>query len=302
MFESLVCRVRGFFVPQENWMYRTALQLKRQRELQALWVGIVAFFMPVLLYYSNRTAECFRDSISHTYYTPFWGDVLVALSAFVGLSLLFYRGQSKAERILAMVAGVSAVVVAIIPATGTGCEMSYAPSRIFMHTNSDVLVSKAFSPGAYYSIIHGIAAGVLFLILTIFSLFVFTAIDPANEYQSALDNRNKRIRNRIYKITGYIMLCTLILLAANKFLGFPDCDSFDPLKGIGKIGRVCEADDKIFKSLVWDKLNLTFYFEWAALASFGVAWFVKGRGGGFLLLDEFPNRVLSKPWWWVKRN
>jgi hypothetical protein len=292
-------RMQEFFKPDEDWPLKTEPQFKRQREIQALWIGIIAFLIPALLYYSNRTAPCFRDSISHTYYTPFWGDVFVALTSFVGLFLLFYRGQSKPERWLAIIAGVSAVIIAIVPTTGSGCEITYAPSRIFLYTDTDKKVADAFVSGNWFSAIHGIAASVLFLMLTIFSLFVFTATDDTNPYQRSGENRNKRIRNTIYKITGVIMLATLILLAGNKFFGFPDCDIFDPELGIGNNGLTCTAG-KVFTSKIWDDLNLTFYFEWLALASFGIAWFVKGRGGGFLLLDETPNQIISKPWWWVE--
>ncbi len=294
-------RVQSYFEPQEKWALETSLQFKRQREIHALWIGIIAFSMPALLYYSNRTSECFRDTISHTYYTPFWGDVFVALTTFVGISLLFYKGQSQAERVLAVIAGISAVIVAIIPTTGTGCEITYAPSRIFLFSDTDKMLKNAFIPGERFSTIHGIAAGILFLMLTIFSAFVFTATDKTNDYQRNSNSRNKRIRNTIYKITGGVMLITLILLAVNKFFGFPDCDIFNPSLGIEGKNLICENDDKLFSSPNWDRLNLTFYFEWAALASFGIAWFVKGRGGGFLLLDETPNQTISKPWWWSKK-
>jgi hypothetical protein len=297
---TLFKRVQSYFEPQKGWALETALQFERQRQIHALWIGIIAFIMPALLYYSNRTAECFRDTISHTYYTPFWGDVFVALTTFVGLFLLFYKGQSRAERVLAIIAGVSAVIVAIVPTTGTGCEIAYAPSRIFVFNDTDKMLAEAFLPGDNFATIHGIAAGVLFLMLTIFSLFVFTATDITNKFQTKAGTRNKAIRNTIYKITGAVMFITLILLAANKFFGFPDCDVFDPTLGIGKSGSVCEDNDKLFTSPVWDRLNLTFYFEWAALAAFGIAWFVKGRGGGFLLLDETPDQTFTKPWWWPK--
>lgn len=287
-------QVQKCFEPQKGWALETSLEFKRQRELHALWIGIIAFTMPALLYYSNQTSECFRDTISHTYYTPFWGDVFVALTAFVGVSLLFYKGQSKAERLLAIIAGIGAVIVAIVPTTGTGCETTYATSRVFLFSDTDKILKDAFIPGEMYSTIHGVAAGVLFLMLTIFSVFVFTAIDKTNNYQMKSDNRNKRIRNTVYRITGGVMLATLILLAMNKFFGFPDCDIFDPSLGIGESRLTCEKGDKLFSSLIWDELNLTFYFEWAALASFGIAWFVKGRGGGFLLLDENPNQTISK--------
>lgn len=291
--------IQNFFRPQRGWALEKEVQFKRQREIQALWIGIIAFCMPALLYYSNRISDCFRDTISHTYYTPFWGDVFVALTSFVGLFLLFYRGQSKAERWLAIIAGISAVTVALIPTTGSGCETSFTDSRIFLFSDADENVTSAFSPGPYFEEIHGIAAGILFLILTIFSLFVFTATDETNPDQRKVGNRNKKIRNIIYAVTGLIMVTCLALLAVNKFFGFPDCDIFNSNIGIQKPALHCEGG-RFTYSAFWDVHNLTFYFEWLALAAFGVAWFVKGRGGGFLLLDENSDRILSKPWWLQK--
>jgi len=288
--------LQSFFKPQADWPLETDVQFKRQREIQALWIGIIAFIMPTLLYYSNRVSDCFRDTISHTYYTPFWGDVFVALTSFVGLFLLFYRGQSKAERWLAIIAGISAVVVALVPTTGSGCETTFIYSRIFLLENDNGIVSSAFLPGKYFAQIHGIAAGVLFLMLTIFSLFVFTATDETNPDQRKAGNRNKKIRNIIYAMTGVIMVTCLVLLALNKFFGFPDCDIFNPEIGIAKPALHCQAGG-YFSSAFWDIYNLTFYVEWLALAAFGIAWFVKGRGGGFLLLDEKPNQIISRPWW-----
>lgn len=289
--------IQKYFEPQKDWVFYTAIQFKRQREIQALWIGIIAFLLPAMLYYSNRTAECFRDTISHTYYTPFWGDVFVALTSFVGLFLLFYRGQSKPERLIALIAGVSAVIVAIIPTTGSGCEITYAPSRVFLFEDTDKTLATAFLPHEWFAAIHGIAAGILFLMLTIFSMFVFTATDETNPYQLQADNRNKSIRNGIYVFTAVVMFSTLILLAVNKLFGFPDCDIYNPAIGIGQSELICD-EGKIFTSPNWDRYNITFYFEWAALAAFGAAWFVKGRGGGFLLLDETPDQIISKPWWW----
>lgn len=48
----------------------------------------------------------------------------------------------------------------------------------------------------------------------------------------------------------------------------------------------------------FDRNKLTFFSEWAGLALFGIAWFAEGRGNGFLLLDEAPNQIVSRPWCW----
>jgi len=127
--------------------------------------------------------------------------------------------------------------------------------------------------------------------LAIFNLFVFTAADRNNDYQMLDDNSNKRIRNCIYKWCGGLMIFTIASLAIGLKADFGSCDAFALTTGIFNTAPTCEP-------AFWDKYNLTFHGEWAGLALFGIAWFVKGRGGGFLLLDETPNQIISKPWWW----
>ena len=90
--------VQGLFQPQDDWPLQSLGQFKRQRQTQALWIGVMAFLLPVFLYFGNSGADCFRDSISHSYYLPFWGDVFVAITFSIGVLLLFYRGQSRSER------------------------------------------------------------------------------------------------------------------------------------------------------------------------------------------------------------
>ncbi len=289
---GLTTRLQRFFEPQEGWPLETLTQFKRQREIQALWIGILAFLLPIFLYYGNRTADCFRDSISHSYYIPFWGDVFVATACSVGLFLMFYRGQSCPERALAIFGGICAMVVAVQPTNASGCDDIIAQSRIFFETSADAVVSTAYPhPDDITGKVHLTAAVLLFIVLAIFNLFVFTATDKSNDYQTKQDNPNKRRRNRIYQICGWLTIITIGSLAIGLTFGFKSCDAFAVTTGIFNTAPVCEP-------AFWDRNDLTFYGEWAALALFGIAWFVKGRGGGFLLLDENPTQWISKPWWW----
>ncbi|MEP5083058.1 MAG: hypothetical protein ABJR46_16520 [Tateyamaria sp.] len=284
--------IQSFFVPQDDWPLKTLVQFKQQRQIQALWVGILAFLLPIFLYYGNRTSGCFRDSISHSYYIPFWGDVFVATTCSVGLFLMFYRGQSKPERALAVLGGICAMVVALNPTNGSGCDDIIAHSGIFFENSGDAIVSTAFPPlDDITGIIHLRAAVLLFVVLAIFNLFVFTATDKNNDYQAKQDNRNKLIRNWIYTICGVLMVITIGTLAYGLTADFDSCDAFSKTEGIFGPVPACEPG-------FWDRNNLTFYGEWAGLALFGIAWFVKGRGGGFLFLDETPNQIISRPWWW----
>jgi len=293
---AIITKIQEFFEPQDGWALETLTQFKRQRQIQALWIGILAFLLPIFLYYGNRTSECFRDSISHSYYIPFWGDAFVATTCSVGLFLMFYRGQSFPERALAIFGGVCAMVVALNPTNGSGCDDVIAQSRIFFESGGDTIVSTAFPPPSDITgKVHLWAAILLFVVLAIFNLFVFTATDKNNDYQTKQDNPNKRIRNRIYAICGTLMVANLVILLVG--FGFKSCDAFSASTGLFQPGQFCSTDHR-FDSHFWDRNNLTFYGEWAGLALFGIAWFVKGRGGGFLLLDETANQIISKPWWW----
>lgn len=290
---GILTKIQEFFEPQPGWALETPQQFKRQRQIQALWIGILAFLLPIFLYVGNRTSECFRDSISHSYYIPFWGDVFVATTCSVGLFLMFYRGQSCPERALAIFGGICAMVVALQPTNGSGCDHLIAESRIFFEMPFDKHVPTAFPhPDDITGRFHLTAAILLFVVLAIFNLFVFTATDQNNDYQLRADNRNKRIRNRIYRICGALMVLTIASLAIGLKFDFGSCDAFSQETGIFALNQKCSEIG------FWDRYNITFYGEWAGLALFGIAWFVKGRGGGFLLLDEKPNQTISKPWWW----
>lgn len=207
--------------------------------------------------------------------------------------MMFYRGQSCAERALAIFGGICAMIVALQPTNGSGCDTLIAESRIFFELVTDTKLSTAFPPqGHATGKIHLTAAVLLFIVLAIFNLVIFTATDKYNDYQLRADNRNKRIRNCIYQWCGGLMILTILSLAIGLKIDFGSCDAFSSETGIFAPAPACD------KLGFWDRHNLTFYGEWAGLAVFGIAWFVKGRGGGFLLLDETPNQIISKPWWW----
>ena len=269
--------IRELIKPDQEWILKTPEQFRRQREIQALWIGILAFSMPAFLYYSARNGVGFRDTISHFYYAPFLGDFFIIVTTCIGLLLLFYRGQSFFERCLAVAAGICAILVAFVPTTTSGLEVSELPSRIFafqLPMQAGELPENSFlEKRPEFALIHGAMAAGLFSILAFFSLFVFTALDNDNELQSAPGNKNKLIRNWIYKISGCVIAICVLALAANKIWD---------LEGGGNFP-------------IWDRKNLTFHFEWLALASFGISWIVKGRAGGFMLRDDKPNQIFALP-------
>ena len=207
----------------------------------------------------------------------------------------FYRGQSKRERYLAVAGACCAILVALNPTDGSGCDTLLIGSRVFyIETGGTALTSAFPNAGSLQGEIHLKSAIALFLVLAVFNLFVFTATDKFNKLQSAPNNRNKRIRNAIYRATGIAMIASLIGLGFG--FQFIDCDAFDSKLGLLKIGNVC-TDQHWYDAKFVDEQNWFFYLEWACLACFGISWIVKGRAGGWLLLDEKPNQIISRPSW-----
>ncbi|MEA3369135.1 MAG: DUF998 domain-containing protein, partial [Candidatus Ratteibacteria bacterium] len=175
--------------------------------------------------------EIIQESISHYYHTGM-RDVFVGALCAVALFMFFYSGYDKWDDWAGNAAGFFAIGVALFPATEAG---------------SSNLIGK----------IHLACAAFFFLILTVFSLFLFTK-------KGSNPTPQKLIRNKIYVICGLIMITCLISIV-------------------------------IYKNLIHnDNSESWFLFgaETVALIAFGVSWFTKG---GSLYPDkENQNTVPDK--------
>ena len=90
---------------------------------------------------------------------------------------------------------------------------------------------------------HFASAAALFLVLSYFSLILFTKSGPAQTPQ-------KKRRNRIYRVCGVVMLLCIISIGLYSWL----------------------LDDTAVSSL-----NPVFWLESFMLWAFGISWFVKGE-------------------------
>lgn len=179
------------------------------------WIGILLPFVLMFGVFLIFKGEVIQASISHYYYTGM-RDVFVGALCAVALFMFFYTGYNIWDDLAGHAAGFFAVGVAWFPTTEVG------PST---------LIGK----------IHFICAAALFIILAIFSLFLFTQ-------KGSKPSPQKLIRNKIYIICGVIMVVCLIAIF-------------------------------IYYNLIHDnnpESCFVFCAETVALMAFGVSWLTKG--------------------------
>ncbi len=247
-------------------------------------VGQFAIGLPVVLslvVWLNGGVQ--MKSISHYYYTPIGGDILVGMLSIIGVILiLFYRykglNAEAADRarqmgreadsannlrnaLLAKLAGLAALGVAFIPTEGW--EPTDAKGTL-----------PGFLPDQFVGLAHSLSAGLMFCILGYFSAFVFTQVQSktsTNECRldGSLTARKIR-RNRWYRGMGIVIFLAVFALLAKTV-----AVRLDPNGGSGWLGW-------------WDGKRITFWVETAALVAFGLSWMIKGRR--FSWLNDDPER------------
>ena len=251
-----------------------------------LTTGYIALFLPLGLWIIGHflgvcAGQSGLNSISHYYYTRVAGDLFSgALIVIAVLLVVFYRLPGKVDEYLAhektditllKIAGVAALVVALIPTTGTGCEDTGQFLRGYIVTPDgiddsgrdltlpiqttlvfDLWASFGIGP-TMLNVLHYGAAGIMFAILGYYCLFVFTRAQSRKSlHVDGSPVGAKTWRNRFYRICGTIIFGSIAAMAFGKF-----------------------ARDMLGPN--WSAANLTFWFEAAALMAFGFAWLVKGR-------------------------
>jgi hypothetical protein len=237
-----------------------------------LAVGWIAFGLPLsLLAVAWIPTVCPLDSISHFYFSPVGGDILVGALSFIGLLLVCLysfdaAGCEGARRwtwrdiLLIRLAGIAALLVAFVPTTGPGCERTGTEAARAFLTAAEgpsfdfwsVLLARPEPTGFPLDSVHYAAAGGMFLILAYVVLRVFTRVNS----EAALRAGNRKgLRNACYRVLGRVILGVVAVLGIKM-----------------AVARV--APDMLG---FWNALNLTFVLEAAGLFAFGLAWMIKGR-------------------------
>lgn len=178
------------------------------------------FILATVLSFTG-TESTIQFSISHYYYTGM-RNVFVGILFAIAFFLYCYPGYDRRDNIAGNLACVFALLVALCPTNPTQADHGFLGT------------------------VHNISAASLFSILTYFSLCLFTRTGDKDKM-----TREKRKRNRLYKINGYIMITCVFLIGF--YLIF--------LRGRTTLDDLCPV----------------FWLESVALLAFGLSWLVKGE-------------------------
>jgi hypothetical protein len=189
-------------------------------------VGYMGIFLPIVLYFGALLlfGTGLRPSISAYYHTGM-GDVLVGTLFAFGVFLFAYRGWDN-DYIYGRWGCVFALGIALFPVNAEG------------------------EPQTFITYLHFFFTAAFFLILIYFCLKLFVKSDQKPPYPP-----KKQLRNRIYRICGWVMIICLI--------------------GIG-------AKFVIPSAKQWLGGSLVFYMETFAIWAFGISWFTKGESLRYL--------------------
>jgi hypothetical protein len=161
-------------------------------------IGVLGVLLPILLILSSLARQLeIRNSISAYYHDPAARDWFVGTLWVLGVFLFFYRyrplqlktDQSQPESIqtgamdawLGKIAGVSAVLVALLPTTDISATAS-----------QPAVIGKA----------HGFFAAILFICLSLFPLILFS---------------QSRKRGPFYRMIGKVMIVLMLLVVLHAF-------------------------------------------------------------------------------------
>jgi hypothetical protein len=153
-------------------------------------LGYIGIALPFVLIIGKILLESpgISDSISSYYYSVM-RNVFVGILCAIGIFLICYRYE-RLDNILGIVAGCSAICVALLPtAPDVGA------------TDQQVIIGW----------LHLLFAVCFFLIIAVFALFLFRRTDPNKN-----PTRRKQQRNTIYLICGItIVACVLLIPLIN---------------------------------------------------------------------------------------
>jgi hypothetical protein len=200
-------------------------------------IGYCGMILPIVLILTSKTAfsdKNIESSFSDYYYTSS-GDILVSFLCTLGAFLFIYKGYNMKENILSTIAGICGIFAAFSPTATEDLRQSFS-----VHTPlTDVPEIFGFER-------HTIVAGLFFIFLGFISLCCFPQTD-LNKQITTL----KKKRNNIFKICGWIILISVIIMAIY-FLS----DRFSTMFG---------------------KIPFIFIMETIATWAFGISWLTIGE-------------------------
>jgi D-alanyl-lipoteichoic acid acyltransferase DltB (MBOAT superfamily) len=227
-------------------------QAKTERQLAMSYLGLrkgvgyIGFLLPFVLPIGKILFQGpgLEGSMSAYFYTV-TGGVFVGSLCAIGVFLISYR-YKKWDIIASIIAGISAIMVALFPTTPAGTP---TPTQQAIGT------------------VHLMSAGLFFLTLALISILLFTKTNPGLmlkpekpvDYLAMLVktrikpefslNPRKKLRNIIYRVCGWIIL---LCIAGMLIVGI-----------------------KSIKEQI-QQYNPVFWLESLAVFAFGTSWLVKG--------------------------
>lgn len=176
-----------------------------------MFIGLLGFllsFLLILTTYFLKDEHPFKVSISHYYYS-FGHVIFVGTLCILGGLFATYRGKDKYENMLSNFAGVMAVLVAVFPTRFKG----YGGN---IYINIDKVNYQD-----WFSWVHYISAGLLFLSFAVFCLYFFQKSDKKQEGKPISEEEalKKSRRNLYYKICGWGILISLACIGLIALLG-----------------------------------------------------------------------------------
>jgi hypothetical protein len=203
-------------------------------------IGFLGILLPLILLVGNYIfsgCSSVQNSLSQYYYTNMsmvFTGILFAISIF----LFSYKGYTKHDNQMGSIASVFGMAIAIFP---TAKKVPLPPCNF-------ALVPDPFP--SYFQYIHLGSAFIFFSILAYFSIFLFTKSNDSTPTEG------KKMRNKLYKTCGYLIIACLIMLVL--------VVTFEP---IGNFLR---------------PIKPIFVLEAIILWSFGFSWLIKGE---FMMKD-----------------
>lgn len=207
-------------------------------------IGFSGMLLPVVLVVFTKESnnKNIENSISDYYYTSN-GDMLVVLLSVLGVFLFTYRGYKLKEKLLLALAAICAIGIAFSP---TATNIVITNEFFSVHTpNQEVAQFLGLEQ-------HLIFAGTFFIAIALLSLFYFPKKSPGTVLKKPDGNMTQKAkRNVVYKICGWIMLASVLVLVLY-FLVTP------------------------FKKALGD-FPMVFVMETVAIEAFGISWITKGE-------------------------
>ncbi len=195
-------------------------------------IGILAIALPFVCILGGMliTKESIQTSISIYYYTNV-RDCFVGILVGISMFLVSYKGYGKVDNVVTTITGVIGLGVVIFPC--------YSPDYI------NTKVGFFHIPIEISGYIHLICAFAYFALMAYNSMFIFT-----KTHDNKKMTKNKKKRNVVYRICGFLIYLSLIALLLVFIFGHA--------------------------SIIAEK-QIMLKIEAVMLVSFGISWLVKSK-------------------------